>query len=117
MILLDKPYISEFLLDTARKNNFPIIKTDNLEKLLTSDKLNLVHKSEVLDALKKNPQLLFYTNSENSIEWVERNLKETELPKMINLFKDKVAFRELISDNYPDYFFKAVQYHEFERRS
>ena len=58
----------------------------------------------------KNPKI--YTNSENSINWILSNLNGTNLPSYISLFKDKVKFRELLKEIYPDFFYKKFSYDE-----
>jgi len=51
---------------------------------------------------------MVYTNSENSIDWIEKNLQQTKLPDLIDLFKDKVRFRRFLKEHYPDFFFEEI---------
>ena len=43
------------------------------------------------------------------ISWIEKNFNTSALPALIQLFKNKISFRELIKDAFPDYFFKGVK--------
>ena len=105
MIILSKPYVSDFLVETIKKNNFAVLDNDIArqyfdEKYLTSTK----------DAIKKYEDgELFYTNSENSIDWISQNLKNSPLEKYIRICKDKILFRKTISALYPDYKFLEIK--------
>jgi len=61
-----------------------------------------------------------YANSENAISWIAEHLSGTDLPRQIGLFKDKVAFRELLRELYPAYGFRGLDISElrdFDPRS
>jgi len=109
MIILGKPYISEFLLQTLETNSIPVIKNDVAMELFSERKLNFISETSAIDLLQQNGSCLLYTNSENSISWIESNLNHTSLPDKIKLFKNKILFRELVSDLFPDYFYKSVK--------
>lgn len=51
-----------------------------------------------------------YTNSENSLNKIISKFQDTDLPSKIELFKDKVKFRDFLKTIYPDFFFKKVSY-------
>ena len=105
MILLDKPYVSNFLKETIIKYNFPVIDTGNVTN---NDELSLISADKIVQNFRDNPNSRIYTNSENSINWVVNNLGFTKLPDYINTFKNKIEFRKLIQSMYPDFFFKEV---------
>ena len=105
MILLDKPYVSQFLKETISKYNFPTIDTGGVIK---NGEISLASSEEIIQQFKEKPNTRLYTNSENSINWVTNNLAFTKLPEYINLFKDKLEFRKLVKSIYPDFFFKEV---------
>jgi len=105
MILLDKPYVSQFLKDTISKYNISAIDTGDVIK---NGEISLASSEEIIQLFKDKPNSRLYTNSENSISWVTNNLAFTKLPEYINLFKDKVEFRKLIKSIYPNFFFKEV---------
>lgn len=102
MIILENPYVSDFLIETIKKNNFKVLDNEISGKYFNKDEL-IAHDNALNCAL-------VYSNSENSIEWVCDNYKNKPLAEMIELSKDKNAFRESLKEIFPDYFFKKVSY-------
>ncbi|KAA3631962.1 MAG: ATP-grasp domain-containing protein [Bacteroidetes bacterium] len=76
---------------------------------------NFISENEAMDRLRKHPHYPLFTNSENSIAWVERNLPFMDTTEKVRLFKDKVRFRELLRSIYPEYFFKSVAFTDLEK--
>lgn len=114
MILLDKPYVSEFLLETLRKNKFSAVRMPGIEKWLNENDALVISPEEAAERRKTNREPV-YTNSENAIGWIEQNSAFSYLTEKIKLFKNKVTFRELLRKNYPDYFFRKVLYTELKQ--
>lgn len=114
MVILDFPYVSEYLQNSLIEANIPVIKTASAEQLGLSDKINWISEKEAIEAFRNNQELPLYTNSENAISWINKNLGFTKIPEKINLFKDKVRFRELIKPLYPDYYFKEILLDDIE---
>ena len=104
MIILDKPYVSDFLIETIKKNGFSVLDNDISRKYFEADKLS---KSV-------NINEPFYSNSENSIDWINKNIPQSKLNEYIKISKDKVLFRKKISSVYPDYNFFEVKYDELK---
>jgi hypothetical protein len=111
MILLDKPYVSNFLKETIRKYNFPALDTG---KITENGELSLISTAEIIQNFQNDSNSRLYTNSENSINWVVKNLGFTKLPEYINIFKNKVEFRKLIQKMYPNFFFREVGLQELD---
>ncbi|WP_421920276.1 ATP-grasp domain-containing protein [Marinifilum sp.] len=111
MILLDKPYVSKFLKETIIKYNFPVLDTGNITE---QGELSLIGAEEIIQSFKNDSNSKLYTNSENSINWVVKNLGFTKLPDYINVFKNKVEFRRLIQKMYPNFFFREVTLKEMD---
>ena len=109
MILIDNPYISDFLIKTIKENNFEIIATKEAKSLINDDSLNWISENDAKNKLLIRPNPLVYTNSENSLTWIFNNLKETNLPEQIGLFKDKLKFRELTKGMFPDFLFRKIK--------
>ncbi|MBN2637523.1 MAG: ATP-grasp domain-containing protein [Bacteroidales bacterium] len=107
MIILDKPYVSEFLLKTIRENKFSVVQTQSTSKWMTENDPLVISGEQ---AAKRRREFVepVYTNSENAIGWIEQNPEFSYLAEKIKLFKNKVAFRELLKKDFPDYFFQAV---------
>jgi hypothetical protein len=107
MMLIDGPYVSDFLKSTLREKRITVIQTPIAVELLGQG-YNYVSESDAIAHLKADSRSRIFSNSENSIAWVERNLSFRDTPEKVNIFKDKVKFRQLLKSIYPDYFFKSV---------
>ena len=114
MILIDQPYVSDFLVKSIKKNNLEIIATPEAKALISDNSLNWISENDARNKILNTPNPLVYTNSENALTWVFNNLKETKLPDQIRLFKDKFKFRELTKDLFPDFLFKKVNLDEIQ---
>lgn len=108
MFLIDKPFVSDFLIETIKANNFNIIATKVAKELVTDDTLAWISEEQAAMMIKDNPELPIYSNSENALEWVQQHLGDTELAKQIKVLKDKVKFRTVIQNLYPDFFFQEI---------
>ncbi len=117
MIILDKPYVSSFLQETIKFNHFPVVKTEAIKEVSLIENINFIDEKLFLKNLKNDPGIRIYTNSENSIDWITKNLAFTNLPDQINLFKDKVRFRKLLQNIYPGFFYKEVHIDELDNIS
>lgn len=117
MFLIDKPFISDFLVNTIRDNKFKIIATKAAKKLIKDDSLEWIDEKNAITIIRDNPQTPIYSNSENALSWIEQNLGESELSSKIKKLKDKVKFRELIKELFPDFYFKKVQFEEIHKLS
>ncbi len=110
MILIDQPYISSFLLKTIKENHLEIVSTEAARAIISDDSLNWISEKKAVEFIKNNPNCTLYTNSENTISWIEKNLASTKLPGQIQVFKNKIKFRELLKDTFPLYFFKGIKF-------
>lgn len=108
MFIIDKPYVSDFLKQTIVQNDFPVVKTKSAVDLGFGNYTNLVPEDVAIRKISEDPGTLIYTNSENAIGWISKNLSFTALPEKINLFKDKAKFRELTCSLYPDFFYQKL---------
>ena len=113
MIILDGPYVSDFLIDTLRKNQIPVLNNPFIKKI-NSKGVKLLSDTEAVQSIVVQHDPL-YTNSENAIGWISDNLQETDLPKQINLFKNKEKFRKLISKLYPDFNYTKVAFNDLNK--
>ena len=106
MFILNNPYVSDFLVETIRKNNYKVLDNEIARNYFSP--YELTNKK---DALKEN---IFYTNSENSIDWIMENMPQSDLANMIKISKDKILFRKMLAKIYPDYFFMEVDLKEIK---
>lgn len=110
MYLIDKPYVSDFLIDTIKKNNYQLVAIKSAKELVADASLNWMSEEEAIATLKKNPSQPIYSNSENALSWIKEHIGESELSKQINILKDKAEFREHIKVLFPDFKFRKIKF-------
>ncbi len=107
MFILDKPYVSSMLRETLANNRYPVL--DNaMARSEAAPVLNLVEPAAFARMVLERESPRIYTNSENCIDWIAANLGVTRLPRQIDMFKDKVAFRDLVRELYPDFRYRGI---------
>ncbi|MDA3939527.1 MAG: ATP-grasp domain-containing protein [Spirochaetia bacterium] len=109
MFFADKPYISDFFKSTVKDNNIPMVGTEIAKELELYKGTNIISEEEAIVNVGNSKNPMIYTTSENAIGWISKNLRFTDLPAKIELFKNKFKFRELTKSIYPDLYFKEVQ--------
>jgi len=114
--LLDRPYISDFLIDTIRANRFPVLRTPYSERFGLDAGL-LLDDAAAVEHLQGTRRPRIYATSENAIGWITEHLDFTGLPAKIHLFKDKGEFRRLTRHMYPDFFFTEASLAELSTLS
>ncbi len=112
MLILDKPYVSEFLKKTAEDMNIPVLDHGHIFDITENKKFNLLAEDEFLGLAGARNPLKLYCNSENSINWIIENLSHTNIPGYIDFCKDKVKFRQMIKPLYPDFYFRQVAFRD-----
>jgi hypothetical protein len=117
MFLIDKPFVSDFLIETIKENNYKIIATKVARELVKDDSLSWIAEEEAITLLKKNPQVSLYSNSENALAWIDQYYGESELSSQLQVLKNKVKFRELIKELFPDFYFKQISIDDIQRLS
>ncbi len=108
MIILEKPYVSGLLAETVQRLQLPVLSNNVSRTLSGRYDLDLLEADEFIDRLKKGKRPLLYSNSEDSIKWIEDNLAFTGYPERIDICKDKGRFRRLLKDEYRDFFFREI---------
>jgi hypothetical protein len=112
MFITDKPYISHLLQSTIESNGYKVLKNEFAEAHGFNKTELLLNEDDFIELFKKNEKLC--TNSENCIEWINKNLSFSELPKLINVFKDKVKFRDLVKHLYPNFYYRELVFNELK---
>ncbi len=111
MIIIEKPYVSEFLIDSIVKNDWTVLENEALEIAdIEEGAFETINTDAAKERYSQVKYPLIYSNSENSINWVLENLPESNLSRYIKLFKDKIEFRKMLKDVYPEFYFKEVNY-------
>lgn len=114
MFILDKPYVSDFLKETIRSHSIPLLDNAMAQAGGFAHSPLLLDSDQAVAQLRDVALPRIYTNSENAIGWIAEHLAFTELPEKIELFKNKVRFRELLQPLYPDFFYKEIAVDELE---
>jgi hypothetical protein len=114
MILIDYPYVSDFLKRSINENFLEIVATKEARALIMDDSLNWIAENDAKRKIVNNPNRMVYTNSENALTWVFENLQETQLPDQIRLFKDKFKFREFMKDLFPGFLYRKVSVEQIQ---
>lgn len=109
MYLIDKPYISDFLIDTIKENYYQVVATKVAQELVADASLNWISEEEAIATLKNNSSQRIYSNSENALSWIDNHFGESELSKQINILKDKAKFREQIKAIFPEFKFQKIK--------
>ncbi|MHC1757767.1 MAG: ATP-grasp domain-containing protein [Methanosarcina sp.] len=115
MLILDHPYVSEFLMDTAAELQIPVLKNELAAGISAEKGLKLLDEAEFIEFIKEKGEFSLYSNSENSIGWISENLGFTGLPEKIELFKNKIKFRQLLERIYPDFYFQGVEFENLDK--
>ncbi len=114
MFILEKPYVSDLLKTTLTEINAKVLDNEVASNTLSKTKLPLYSEQDFIRLYNENSDIPVYSNSENSIDWIDNNLSSGDLPQKIRLFKDKSAFRDLVKDMYPDFFYRTVKFEELD---
>lgn len=110
MIIVDGPYISDFLKNTITQNQFPVVDTHAARHYLDGANAKYLSENQAIKRVQSESGIQLYTPSESSINWITKNLLNTGLPEKINLFKDKTRFRKMLADMYPGFLYLEVAY-------
>jgi hypothetical protein len=108
VFILEEPYVSDLLAATVAELGLPVLRTPIAERRLPDAQAALLRDDAAFSAAARKPGARLYSNSENAIGWIAAHLAGSDLPRRIELFKDKVAFRDLVADLYPDYRYAGV---------
>ena len=111
MIILEEPYISELLLDTIRDLELEVLGNE-VARNSGLEERHLLDKKAFIQRFEAGPKFPLYTNSENSIPWIQANLAFSDLPERIETFKNKARFRNLLRPLFPDFWYKEVAFEE-----
>jgi len=119
MVILDRPYVSKFLEETILEMNLPVLENQSIDEFNLDEDINFLEDKDFIARVKNdienNKRVLLYSNSENPINWISKNLSFTDLAQKIDVFKDKVKFRDLLKYYYPDFFYQEVSFAELEQ--
>jgi len=115
MFFVDEPYVSKFFKKTVRDNAIPVVGTEIAKTLNIYPGTKLISEKEAVEIARTVDIPAIYTTSENAIGWIAKHLAFSALPGKIDLFKDKLKFRELTKSIFPGFSFKGVRTGQFYR--
>jgi len=93
---------------TVKDNDIRVVGTEIAKKLGLYSGTKVISEDEAIEIARKTDNPVVYMTSENSIDWIANNLAFSNLPEKIELFKDKLKFRELTKSIFPSFYFKGV---------
>ncbi|MCF8369156.1 MAG: ATP-grasp domain-containing protein [Bacteroidales bacterium] len=114
MFILDQPYVSDYLIESLVKYQIPVLQTPYTRSLNLPKSINFLSEADFIKAFQENENQLLYTNSENAIGWITEHLSFTSVPDKIDLFKDKVRFRDFLKPLAPKFFYKEIKFDQLE---
>lgn len=118
MIIIEKPYASEFLIDTVVQNDWYVLENNAIKDAdIEEGAFEMVPSDIAKNYYLTQEYPLIYSNSENAISWVLQNLPNSNLSEYIKFCKDKVTFREALREMYPEFFFQAATLDELKNLS
>ena len=115
MFFVDQPYVSEFFKKTVKENGIPVVGTEMAKKLCLHNGTKIISEDDAIGIARKTKNPIIYMTSENSINWVTKNLAFSDLPERIRFFKNKLKFRELTKPIFPHFIFKEVRVEDLKK--
>lgn len=114
MFFIEKPYISDFFKKTLRDHGIPVVASAAAQEIGLLSGTRLIAEEQAIAMLRDDDDLALYSTSENTLGWFARHLAGSNLAQKLELFKDKLKFRELTRPLFPDLFFKGIGVEDLE---
>ncbi|ACS78350.1 ATP-grasp domain-containing protein [Maridesulfovibrio salexigens] len=114
MFILEKPYVSNLLKETLNKIELPVLGNKVAHEVFEDRSISLNTEREFVEAYNQDNTQPVYSNSENAIDWIDNNLTSGDLSQKIRSFKDKSAFRDMVRDMYPEFFYRTVKFEDLD---
>ncbi|WFS62900.1 ATP-grasp domain-containing protein [Pseudodesulfovibrio thermohalotolerans] len=108
MFVIDYPYVSDYLLDSLRELDLPVLDTPQARSLAKDAPLAYVDEIEFSARMALGGKVC--TNSENGLGHVLRCRCNEDLARQIDICKDKALFRETVAALHPDYVFHRIPF-------
>lgn len=114
MIILEKPYVSEFLQQTVVELQIPVLETPFSKSLPYAAEMKFMSPDAFFGALLTSSNPLLYSNSENSTELLNRYAPALRATEALNFFKDKSKLRQIFSRLNPDVWYRTCSLEELD---
>jgi len=95
MIILEEPYISDYLLEYLASNRIPVLENEYAVSNTRGNTLNFISTKEAVKRYHDGERL--YTVSEHALDWIYTNLPDSEIVHKISILKDKATLRKTVS--------------------
>ena len=116
MFIIEKPYASEFLIDSIVENDWPVLSNDVIKEAeIEQGAFDLLPSEIAKNYYLAQEYPLIYSNSEAATNWVLENIPESNLSDYIRICKDKTLFRETLKELYPDFYFASFDQEELKK--
>ena len=80
VIIIEKPYVSEFLIDTIVQNDWPVLDNQAVEDAeIEEGAFSIISSDAAVKYYSTQEFPMIYANSENAITWVLKNLPDSNL--------------------------------------
>lgn len=114
MLILDRPYVSRLLEETAVRHRIPVLPAAGLPLALGAQ-MERMGEEAFFARWRRAERPRLCTNSENALACIERNLRDTPLWQATLLLKDKGEFRRRTRPLYPHFRFRRLRLEELSR--
>ncbi len=116
MIIIEKPYVSELLIDTVVQNDWLVLDNEALEDSnIEEGAIRTVDEETARNYYENVSHPIVYSNSENAIKWFTANLPDSNFSKTLNLFKDKTLFRKTFDKLYTDFYYQEASFEDLAK--
>jgi len=112
MIILEAPYVSEFLQQSVIDLKIPVLKNEFVQTLKLANQMNLIEPTDFFDKIKNAEYPVLYSNSENSTVLLNQYIPESAITNRINFFKDKSKLRSLFKNSKSNIWYKSYNYNQ-----
>jgi hypothetical protein len=114
MLILDRPYVSRLLEETAVRHLIPVLPAAGVP-LALGEQMERMGEADFFARWRRAERPLILTNSENALAVIERNLPDSWLWRAAVLLKDKGEFRRRTQPLYPHFRFRRLRLEELSR--
>ncbi len=113
MIIVEKPFVSQPLIDWMEQTQHPVLNNDMAQELVAQGcQLALCDDEAAAARIAAGERT--YTNSENALGWIFDHVDNQELLDAISVFKDKHETRLRLAELDPDLYYQTVTFDEVQ---
>jgi hypothetical protein len=115
MIILEKPYVSDFLQQTVVDLQVPVLETEFSKSLKLASQMRMMDGDSFFNLLNNAENPLLYSNSENSSDHLLAHCPDLRFTRNVQFFKNKARFREVFAALNPDVWYRTFTLSELDR--